>query len=307
MPSAPAFKIRPETTIPAGFQFDLNLQITLYFRIFRRRRSAIITATMKVYIELSLAENFCADFCLLFAAKAVTKNPAGYFRISAAAALGACFAVAFPLFGAGGALAVVIKILAGGGLCAVAGRFSRFNGYLKFTAAFFAFTFAVGGALIGIFTLANVNYAEGGGFILSPVPVGLPTFALLLLALAARAVAKKYSASRAKISVVCRIFLGQSCVSVPAFFDGGNRVFYRGAPVSVIPESSARKLTDVKSIKTFTEIHTVAGSRKIAVFTADKMEIDDGKQVKTINCVKLGVSPNKIARAVLHPDIAEAN
>lgn len=266
-----------------------------------------MATTMKVYIELSLAENFCTDFCLLFAAKAVTKNPAGYFRIAAASALGACFAVVFPLFGLNGALAVIIKVAAGAALCAVSGKYSRASGYIKFTAVFFALTFALGGALIGLFSLADIGYEQGGGFLISSVPVGIPSFGVLALALSARALGRKLAVRRSETCVVCRIFLGQSCVRAPAFYDSGNRVFYCGAPVSVIPERLAKKLTDTERIKTFTEIHTVAGSRKMAVFTADKMEIDDGKQVKIIRGVKLGVSPDKISRAVLHPDLAEVN
>ncbi|MGN0814376.1 MAG: sigma-E processing peptidase SpoIIGA [Candidatus Coproplasma sp.] len=262
---------------------------------------------MTVYIELSLAENFCMDFCLLFAAKAVTKNPAGYFRVALASALGACFAVAFPLFNLNGALAITVKIAAGAALCAVAGRFSRVSGYLKFTAVFFVITFLTGGALLGIFSLADISYVQGGGMIISSVPVGIPVFCALALALAARSLAKKYSRPHTKTCVICRISVGQSCVSAPAFYDSGNRVFYRGSPVSVIPQSVAKKLTDISRIKTFTEIHTVAGSKKIAVFTADKIEIDDGKVTKTFTGAKLGVSPDRISRAVLHPDLAEAN
>ncbi|MGN0817657.1 MAG: sigma-E processing peptidase SpoIIGA [Candidatus Coproplasma sp.] len=261
---------------------------------------------MTVYVELSLAENFCTDFCLLFAAKAVTKNPAGYFRIAVAAAVGACFAVVFPLVPVNAALAQVIKVAFGAALCAVAGKFRRVSGYLKFAAAFFAFTFASGGALIAIFSLADIKYAQGGGFVISSVPVGIPIFCLLALSLGVRAIVSKFASCRSKISVICRISVGQSCVSAPAFFDSGNRVFYCGSPVSVVPASVAKKLIDVTRIKTFTEIHTVAGSKKIAVFTADKIEIDDGKQVKTFKGVKLGVSPNAISRAVLHPDLAEA-
>lgn len=262
---------------------------------------------MTVYIELSLAENFCMDFCLLFAAKAIAKNSAGYFRVALASALGACFAVVFPLFNLNGAIAVTVKIVAGAALCAVAGRFSRALGYLKFTAVFLCLTFLSGGALIGIFSLADISFVQDGGFIISSVPVGIPLFCVLALALAARRLAKKYSRTHAKTCVICRISLGQSSVSAPAFYDSGNRVFYCGSPVSVIPQSVAKKLTDISRIKTFTEVHTVAGSKKIAVFTADKIEIDDGKVTKTVTGVKLGVSPDRISRAVLHPDLAEAN
>ena len=39
------------------------------------------------------------------------------------------------------------------------------------------------------------------------------------------------------------------------------------------------------------------------IFTADKIEIYNGEKLHTINCVKIGISPNGISRAVLHPDL----
>lgn len=262
---------------------------------------------MQVYIELSLAENFCMDYFLLYSAKAITKNRCGVFRLTTASIFGACFAVVFPLIPLPGWAAIIIKIIAGLALCAAAGKFSRLAGYVKFSAVFFALTFALGGALIGIFALADISYESGGAFLISSTPVGIPLFFALMLALSVRAAARKILSAKCKNAVSCRIYAGQSCVNVSGFFDSGNKVYHLGSPVSVIPAKIAEKLTDVQRIKTFAEIHTVAGSRKIAIFTADKMEIDDGKEVKTIKNVKLGISPNPINRAVLHPDLAEDN
>ncbi|MDE6690865.1 MAG: sigma-E processing peptidase SpoIIGA, partial [Clostridia bacterium] len=128
---------------------------------------------MQVYVEYALVENFCMDFTLLVAAKAAAKNPAKYWRIAAASVLGACFAVVYPLFGLSGAVGIAVKIVSGGAMCAVAGKFQSFKGYLKFTALFTAATFVVGGALIALFSLAGVAYKQGGGFVLSSVPVGI--------------------------------------------------------------------------------------------------------------------------------------
>ena len=85
---------------------------------------------MEVYIEYALAENFCMDFFLLYAAKAVTKNRAGAWRISMSAALGACFPVVFPLFRLSGWAAIAVKLVAGALMCLAAGKFSGVRGYL---------------------------------------------------------------------------------------------------------------------------------------------------------------------------------
>lgn len=261
---------------------------------------------MQVYVEYALIENFCMDFTLLVAAKAAAKNPVKYGRLAIASVLGACFAVAYPLFGLGGALGIAVKIASGGAMCAVAGKFQSFKGYLKFTALFTAATFVVGGALIALFSLAGVAYKQGGGFVLSSVPVGIPLFAAVVLALVIIKVRRKFVGSK-NVSAFCKIYFKDKSATCTAFYDSGNKVYLSGAPVSIIPAFVARKLTDKEGIKTFAEIHTVAGKSKIPVFTAEKIEIDDGKSKITRQNVALGISPRHINKIVLHPDLSEVN
>ena len=66
---------------------------------------------MQVWVELALIENFCMDFVLLFCTKLVSKNPAHIARVAFGSVLGACFAVAFPLFNLSGVWGVVVKII----------------------------------------------------------------------------------------------------------------------------------------------------------------------------------------------------
>lgn len=259
---------------------------------------------MQVYVELALLENFCMDFTLLYCAKLVAKNAAGWKRISVASAFGACFAVLFPLLTLPAVWAVIIKIVSGLFLCLAAGKFKKFKGYVKFTAIFLAFSAALAGALIGIFSLSGIAYEEGGGFILSSVPIGIPMFGALLLIIAARVIKNKFL-NGSKKEVVCRIYAGRSSVSLTGFFDSGNKVSYRGSPVSVIPKQSAEKIVDVERITEGVKIHTVAGSKMIKVFTADRLEVDFGDKTEIYNGVKIGVSHAHITCAVLHPDILE--
>lgn len=62
---------------------------------------------------------------------------------------------------------------------------------------------------------------------------------------------------------------------------------------------------DISGIKEGVKIHTVAGSRTIGVFTADKIEIDFGERRETLYKVKIGVNPNRADRAILHCDLLE--
>ncbi len=276
------------------------------FYIFRREKARYNACTMQVYAEYAIIENFCMDFTLLAAAKAVSKNPAKYWRIALASVLGACFAVVYPLIGLGGAVGIIVKLVAGAAMCALAGKYQTVKGYLKFTAVFTAATFLTGGALIAVFSLAGVQYKEGGGYILSSVPIGIPLFAALVLLIAAKRIKQKFVGAKC-VAAACKIFVGEKHASCPAFYDSGNKVYCHGAPVSIVPAHIARKLTEAEGIKTFVDIHTVAGKSKIAVFTAEKIEIDDGKSNVTRHNVMLGISPQHINKIVLHPDLSEVN
>ncbi|MCI8475459.1 MAG: hypothetical protein HFE42_00225 [Clostridia bacterium] len=259
---------------------------------------------MQVYVELAVLENFCMDFTLLYAAKVVSKNRAGYLRTGVGAALGAAVAVVVPLMDFGAVWAVIIKIVSGLAICLCAGRFGGVKQYLKYAGWFTAFTAFLGGALIAVFSLAGLEYAGGTGYLLSSVPIGIPLFCGLLLILGARRLALKFT-KHEKNAVVCRIYAGQSSAEIGGFFDSGNKVYHAGQPVSVIPEAVAAKLTDESRIKDGVKIHTVAGSKVMKVFTVDRIEIDFGGRVREIKAVKVGISPNAISRAVLHCDLLE--
>ena len=263
------------------------------------------TFTMQVYVELAIAENFCMDFTLLACSKFITKNICSYRRIALGSALGACFAVVFPLFGLSGAWAVIVKIASGLALAAVSGRFTSFKGCIKFAAAFLSLSFVLGGALIAIFSFTGTEYSSGGGFILSSVPVGIPMFAALALALACKAISKKFAAKHARATYRCVIYFGGKKVEQYGFFDSGNRVYSSGEPVSVLSAAAAAYLVDESKLKESVKVRTVTGEKCMKIFTADKIEIYNGQKPHTINCVKIGISPKGISRFVLHPDIAE--
>lgn len=260
---------------------------------------------MQVYVEFALAENFCMDFTLLACSKYITKNLCSYRRIALGSALGAIFAVVFPLFALTGFWSAAVKILSGLALAALSGRFASFRGYIKFAAAFLGISFLLGGALIAVFSLAGIEYSAAEGYILSSVPVGIPLFFALVLTLASRFIAKKFISRRVKNSVRCVIYLGEKKVEQFGFFDSGNRVYSSGVPVSVISRAAASCLVDENTLKESVKVRTVAGERKMKIFTADKIEIYNGDEPHTIKCAKIGISPRGISRAVLHPDLAE--
>jgi len=288
------------------FAYDEVLQTSSFFYFFRAKISFIIATKMQVYIELALLENFCMDFSLLVCAKLITKNIARYYRVFLGALVGAIFAVLFPLISFNQAVVLILKICAGIVICLIGARFIKVKAFIKFACVFFALTFLLGGALTAIFSYFNLNYANGAGFLISSIPVGIPLFCIVLLMLGCKRLANKIISKNSKISVKCHIVRGQSSVLVSGFYDSGNKVYFKGSPVSVIDLSVAEKIIDINGIFDFVLIHTVAGSKKIKIFTADEIILYTGEKTHKIKNVTFGISPNKISCAVLHPDLSEA-
>ena len=259
---------------------------------------------MQVYAELAVIENFCMDFTLLYAAKAAVKNRAGFGRIALAAAFGALFAVVFPLFKTGEIIAVVLKVLSGILLCLIAGKFDGFKSLIKFAGAFLIFSACLAGFLLGLFNLTGWSYETGEGFLISSVPIGVPMLFALFVVIGAKKLAARLKKTH-KNDVICRIYAGQLLAEVKGFFDSGNKVYINGAPVCVVPEEVAIKLSEKVRINESVKIHTVAGSKIMNVFTCDRLEVDFGESVKNYKDIKIGVSPQKINTAVLHCDLLE--
>jgi hypothetical protein len=221
-----------------------------------------------------------------------------------AAVVGACFAVVIPLLSINNILAAVIKVLFGIGMCAVAAKYNSFKNFLKFLLWFFAVCGVVAGVLFGLFFLLGIEYQQGTGYILSSVPVGVPMFLALVIFLACKHLAKKLKAINKKC-VRCHIYAGELCFDVSGFFDSGNSVYLLGEPVSIIPKSVAYKIIDKKSIKESVKIHTVAGSKKIDVFTCERLEIVQDNKTVVHRGVKLGIGGGDLTKIILHPDLLE--
>lgn len=244
------------------------------------------------------------DFVLLYCAKLVSKNPAHIFRTVIASGLGACFAAVFPLFGFGAVWGTVLKIASGLIICLICGKFVGFKAYFKLAFFFLAFTFLLGGALIAVFQLAGWDYSAGEGYYLSSVPIGIPLFCALMLVIAARKIAARLKRVE-RSAVRVKIYSGAKFTELNGFYDSGNRVYSYSRPVSVIPLSAAAKIIEAGGIKEEVKIHTVAGSKKIKIFTADKVEIYDGENTGILKNVIFGISPYAAGDAVLHPDLKE--
>lgn len=259
---------------------------------------------MQVYIELALLENFCMDFCLLYATKILTRNAARTAKLILPSLLGGAFAVAFPLLGLGGVLSVIVKFAYGGIICLAVYNFSGVKSYFKFYLIFILLTFLLGGIIFAIFTFADVEYLAGSGYLLSSVPIGVPFFILLILITCCRVAVKKYKPKATVARFNVKIKVGENVIASQGFFDSGNDVYYKGCPVVIVSDSCVKKYNLLCGIKRSVKIHTVAGTKLLPVFFADEMFVEIDEKSKRFTSVAVAVSDGANG-VIIHPDFME--
>lgn len=256
---------------------------------------------MQVYIEFALLENFCMDFCLLYATKILTRNAVRTTKLILPSLIGGAFAVVFPLLGLQGLLSLVAKFAYGGIICLTVYNFSSAKSYFKFYLIFILLTFLLGGAIFAVFTFADVKYSAGHGYLLSSVPIGVPFFLLLMLITCCRAVVKKYKPKATTARFDVKLKVGKNIITGQGFFDSGNDVYYKGCPVVVISKSCIKKYNLLDGIKRSVKIHTVAGSKLLPVFFADEMFIETDEKSKRFTSIAVAVTDGANG-VIIHPD-----
>lgn len=178
---------------------------------------------MVVYVEYAFAENFWIDLLLLYLAHKASGAPIGRLRLLVAAALGAAFAILFPLLVLPTALSYLLRFSVGALLCFIAyGRLQTKKewGRYAFTCVFFfAFTFLFGGALLGVGAENGTWWVVRLGIVL------LSAFSIVFI----RKLHKKRTEN--VFLYDCILKNGENCVTTRGFLDSGNAAEYKNIPV----------------------------------------------------------------------------
>lgn len=187
---------------------------------------------MNVYIEYVVLDNFVIDSLLLWAAAATLRVGVRKFRIVLGGAVGSLCAVVsvwltgLPLY--------VLKGLCLAAMCfACVGWGKKLLWHVLLTVAY---TFAFGGAIVGLFNLFNVDYLAGDGqFYRLRVPLFVyVTAAALCFALCFCIVRYIAQARRAAPFITHAIVTLDKPHKVSAFCDSGNSLSYNGLPVCFV-------------------------------------------------------------------------
>ena len=233
---------------------------------------------MTVYIEYVFIDNFFIDLMLFKTAFKITGREVSRLRLITCSALGAVFALIYPLITDNALIITIAKILFGLLLTFSAAKFYSAKEYASFTAVFLGLTFFTGGAIIGAFSLFGIEYSSeiSIAFMVLPVYI-LIRFMTALIRYFYRA--KDLSGLVVKTEIVC----GGKSVVLRGFFDTGNALYDGLTPVIVVSSRAVAPIITpalLKSAKRIT-VHTAVGTEKKISFKPDMLVIYSG-EIKNI-------------------------
>ena len=232
-------------------------------------------------MEYAIIENFLVDGALLYLSQVAARKPVCLWRLCLAAALGAGFAVLFPLLVLPPWLGYVLKFAVGALLCLVAQKPKKGRSFGLSVLLFYAFSFCLGGGLIALFEGFGLPYFTlSGGGILSTLPVGgLLALSAAFVALARWGVAKLYARKRQTAHIVsCRIERGQARLRVDGFIDTGNAAYYGGRAVCFTTPDIVYRLFALSEPTAHMTVRTVAGERTVALYAVDRIYSKGGEK-----------------------------
>ena len=257
---------------------------------------------MQVYIEYVIANNLLINALILVLTLRFLHYKISKSAVFTSSALGTVFAVFLPIYGILNififkfALSLVMILI-------VLGKCS-FKKYLRACAIFYALTFALGGATVGLASLFSYELKDVSSSLI-PFYVAVAGFSMIL---GQKLINKYIVLARRKSRYEDTVILSANGkeITCKAYYDSGNRLYYKNKPTIIVDESIALQLygqNGLNSLENYTQIDTVIGKKNIKVFPLDYLQ-EEGKKDKVYG-VMAGVS-EKIQgqyKVVLHCDL----
>lgn len=226
---------------------------------------------MNVYVEYVILDNFVIDTLLIWAVTLTLKIPYKKYRIFLAGAVGAACAVASVFVT--GYWTYLVKTACLVAMCIVAVGFGKkLFWHILLTVAY---TFVLGGAIVGLFNLFKVDYlTESGEYYELNVPLFVYALAVALVAFLCYSIAvyvkqtKKIAPHMAKIALTL-----DKTYNLSGFCDSGNTLTYEGVPVCFVTKkfSGFADYFATEALKgrvVTVAVTTVAGSKSVQAVKA---------------------------------------
>ena len=260
---------------------------------------------MTVYIEYVLIDNFVIDWLILKATFSLTHKSVKKWRLLVCSVLGAVIALIFPLIDTLSLIVTLLKICAGLLIIVLAADYSGFKDFYVNAAIFLGLTFALGGAITGIYSILGLNASSEFSIAVMIVPAYLVLKGIT-------SVVKYVYRRKDVLSKVypCEMEINGVAVKAQGFFDTGNALYDEDAPVIICGKDLAAKfMAGFPKMKRI-YFSTVSGQDKMFAFKLDSLKIYIGDKQNIFNNVTLGVAKKNVGvgyDVILHPALMEEN
>ena len=252
---------------------------------------------MKIYIEQVIITNFIIDFCILVVISKLILSRTNYKRLIVSALFGSVASLILP-FCTNIILTNLLKILTSIIMLQILNLHKK--QLISSCSLMLVLSYIIGGAV-----LDNFGVQQSNGYALSSIGL-VPVFAMTLVF--TFITCKLIGVIKSKITTNCNIFNttlinNNKKIIIKGFIDSGNGLYDNNNPVSLINFDTFSKLTDIslnqyltndfKGLTNahFIEANTIAGKRKILVFTISELHLNQSS-VKVFKDVSLGVALN---------------
>jgi sigma-E processing peptidase SpoIIGA len=250
---------------------------------------------MEIYIEYALIENFLFDYALLYLAAKAANIPRKSWRICFSSAIGAVFALLFPLLRLPKILAYLLKFSIGFLMCAILvdglKKENERGRYALTCIFFFIFTFTFGGVLSALTR----------DFFKKRVPTAFVVIGFAWLTAFSVYLIGKLHKKREIYGFLydCVIVYQGKRKKIQGFWDNGNRASKNGLPICFLSPSLFYDVfldeflaKEGGQVCDELEIQTVGGIKKVALYKGI-MEIQSGRIKKE---VYFALSKNMLSR-----------
>lgn len=251
---------------------------------------------MTVYIEYALAENFLYDGIFLSLALYAAREKIRWGKLLFSAAVGAAFALVYPLVSLSIFLGIVLKIAVGFLLCMLAfGRIKTkkdWKRYLLTSLFFFLFSFGFGGTLLA---LARGAFSK-------KIPSWIVFSCVCAFSFLAIYCTRKLYARKALYQYIypCEIHVNGKSVRADGFFDSGNQATKNSVPICFLSPDLIYDLflnekgKEGGQVRDEMEIRTMSGVKRIPLYLGELYVFD--RRIKIKKTVYFASSANMIRR-----------
>lgn len=226
---------------------------------------------MTVYIEYVLIDNFLIDYMLISLTLCILNVPIKRWRIIISSIFASAIALVFPLITSFKLIVGILKLLTGYLIVTIATPKIEGKKLYAIYLVFLAFTFALGGILIGIYSIFSLDYNNE----LFVSLAFLPCYVIIRFI---KSLLIHFNQHKNIQNYLCEVEIAsnEKVLRLKGLLDSGNGAYNKNSPVIFIARKKAMEFfIDINFYKSLQKIkiYTVNGEKEKIGFIIDEIKI----------------------------------